>query len=45
MRNLMKTVIKPSVLEEAKTPFLLLKVDLDMAENRLVASLAWQSKC
>lgn len=39
MRNLMKIVIKPSVVEEAKTPFLLMKVDLDKADNRLVTSL------
>lgn len=35
LRNPMKIVIKPSVLEEAKTAFTLLKVNLDKAENML----------
>ena len=39
MRSLIKVVIKPSVLEEAKTFFLLLKIDLNKAEIRVVTSL------
>ena len=37
MRNLMKIIIKPAILDEAKTAYALMKIDLNKGENLLAS--------